>query len=110
MQVRTTLGPVTVLSISGDIDSVTSGELVKQANEVLSGGHTKLVLDLGGVDFISSGGLVAMQTIAGQAATRGGKMVICCVDKHVAQVLRITAFDKILSVYPDVAAAKASFE
>jgi anti-anti-sigma factor len=68
------------------------------------------VLDLTGVDYISSGGLIALQTITGRVATQGGKAVLCCVGKQVAQVLKISGFDQRLSIFPDVAAAKASFE
>lgn len=110
MEVTTTLGPVSVLSVSGYIDGATFRQLVEEAGEVLSSTHVKLVLDLGGVDYVSSGGLVALQTIAGQAASRDGKMVLCCVGKQVSEVLRMTGLDKILDIYPDLATAKASFD
>ena len=110
MQITTTLGPVTVLSISGSIDSATFFDLVKEADETLSTGHARLVLDLSAVDFVSSGGLKALQTIAIRAVSHDGKMVLSCVGKEVSEVLSTTGFDKILDIFPDVAAAKASFD
>jgi anti-sigma B factor antagonist len=83
---------------------------VKQANEVLSGGHTKLVLDLGGVDFISSGGLLALQTIAVRAVSHDGRAVLACVGEPVMKILGTTGLDKKLDIFPDVASAKACFE
>ena len=109
MDVTTTLGPVTVLSVSGDIDAATFPELVKAADEALNTGHARLVLDLGGVDFVSSGGLIALQTIAGRAASHDGKMVLCCVGSRVADVLGMTGFDRVLDIFPDVASAQATF-
>jgi serine/threonine-protein kinase RsbW len=109
MQVKTTIGPVTVLSVTGYVDAATFPQLISEAAQVLDKGHVNLVLDLGGVDYISSGGLIALQTIAGRAASRGGKAVLCCVREQVAKVLKISGFDQRLSIFPDVAAAMASF-
>jgi anti-sigma B factor antagonist len=110
MDVRTSLGPVTVLSVSGDIDAETFPQLVSEADKVLEAGHVHLVLDLSGVAYISSGGLIALQAITSRAAARGGKAVLCCVGRQVAQVLKISGFDQRLAILPDVAAAKWSFE
>jgi|MudIll2142460700_1097286.scaffolds.fasta_scaffold1824717_1 anti-anti-sigma factor len=110
MQITKTLGPVTVLSISGSIDSTTFFDFIKEAEEVIKSGHARLVVDLGDVDFVSSGGLKALQTIAIRAVSHDGKMVLSCVGKEVSEVLSTTGFDKILDIFPDVAAAKASFD
>jgi anti-anti-sigma factor len=64
MEVTATLGPVTLLSVSGDIDAATFPELVDEAGKALDAGHASLVVDLSGVDYVGSGGLVALQTIA----------------------------------------------
>jgi anti-anti-sigma factor len=110
MQITTTLGPVTVLSVSGSIDSTTFFDFIQEAEEVVKGGHAKLVVDLSAVDFVSSGGLVALQTIATRAVSHEGKMVLCCVSQEVLEVLSATGFDKMLDIFPTLAAAKASFE
>jgi anti-sigma B factor antagonist len=110
MQVTTALGPVTVLSVSGSIDSATYFDLLKEAEGLLKAGNVNLVLDLSAVDFVSSGGLVAFQTIAIRAVSHEGKMVLCCVGEQVSMVLSATGFDKMLDIFPDVAAAKASFD
>jgi anti-anti-sigma factor len=57
----------------------------------MSTGHGRLVLDLSAVDYISSAGLAALQTIAGRAASHDGKMVLCCVAKQVSRMSVSTA-------------------
>ena len=109
MRIRTTTGSVTVLTVTGDIDAATFPQLISKADQVLGQGHANLVLNLRGVNYISSGGLIALQTIVGRAATHGGKAVLCCLREQVAKVLKISGFDQRLSIFPDVAAAKASF-
>ena len=110
MQVTTTLGPVTVISISGSIDSASFFQLIQEADATLNSGHANLIVDLGDVDFVSSGGLVALQTIAVRAVSHDGKMVLCCVSQPVLKILSTTGLDKKLDIFPDLAAAKASFE
>ena len=109
MEVTTTLGPVSILSVRGSIDSATFRELVERTDQVLNKGHVNLVLDLHEVNYVSSAGLVALQTIVGHAAGRGGKAVMSGITPRVSQVLEVTGFDKHFNIFPDVAAAQASF-
>jgi anti-anti-sigma factor len=108
MQITTTIGPVTVLEVTGDIDSETFSHLIEEAGQRIEAGQVRLVLDLSGVNYISSGGLVALQTILGRAVARGGNMVLCGITPRVRKVLEITGFDQRLSIFPDRAAAMAS--
>ena len=110
MQIATTIGPVTVLSVSGRIDAQTFSQLMGEADQRLEEGRTRLVLDLSGVDYVSSRGLIALQTITARAAARGGKAVLCGVEARVMQVLEMTGLHQRLGIFPDRAAATASFE
>jgi anti-sigma B factor antagonist len=110
MQVTATFGPVTLLSVQGNVDSSTFRELVEKAEQVIKQGYPKLVLDLHEVNYVSSAGLMALQTIAGAANDNGGKMVVSGLNKQVQHVMELAGFDKILSIFSDAAAAQASFE
>ena len=110
MQVSTIIGPVTVLTVQGNVDSSTFRELIDSGEQVITQGHSNLVIDLHGVNYISSAGLMALQTIAGKANGSGGKMAIAGLNKQVQHVMELAGFDKILSIFGDVAAAQASFE
>ena len=46
----------TVVSITGSVDALTAGELTDLKLENIDSRHIRLVVDLGGVDFISSAG------------------------------------------------------
>jgi anti-anti-sigma factor len=83
--------------------------LIEKAGPVVAQGYKNLVLDLQQVNYVSSGGLVAFQNIAGKATGAGGKLVIAALSKNVAKVFELSGFDKIIPVYPDLAAARASF-
>src|SRR3989304_4899984 len=109
MQITATIGPVTVLAVTGDIDAETFPQLTGEVDTRLNAGQVRLVLDLSGVTYVSSAGLVALQTITGRAAAYGGKAVLCGINPHVRKVFEMTGFHQILSIFPDRAAAAASF-
>ena len=109
MEIIETLGPVSILSVKGNLDSNTFIQLMDRADGVLSKGHANLILDLQGVNYLSSGGLVALQTIIGRAVGAGGKAVLCSVTPRVEQVIEATGLTKVLTSFPDLAAAQASF-
>ena len=58
MEIRTAdESGVTVMSVSGRLDSVTSGALSTEVKNRIAAGWTWLVLDLSALDYISSAGL-----------------------------------------------------
>ena len=109
MDVTITAGDVTVLSIKGDIDSSTFRALTEKANPILAQGYKNLIMDLSQVNYVSSAGLVAFQTISGKAVGMGGKLVFAGLVPSVAKVFEMSGFNTMLRVYPDLASAKASF-
>lgn len=56
--------PVTILRTEGDIDHSCFQALIDTAAELYAAGMRDLLLDLGGTHFMSSSGLVALQSIA----------------------------------------------
>ncbi len=56
--------PVSIIRISGQLDSQTYKELIAKANEVIGAGAENILLDLAGLKYISSAGLIALHTIA----------------------------------------------
>ncbi len=56
--------PVTVLGIQGDVDGSTYMALIEKAQELCRAGTHDLLIDLTGVPYLSSAGLVALHNIA----------------------------------------------
>jgi anti-anti-sigma factor len=56
--------PVTVVRTEGDLDGKTFQSLIDKALELCDAGSRHLLLDLSGTEYISSAGLVALQSIA----------------------------------------------
>lgn len=107
--------PETVLSMSaekfencrlikaqGRVDFSTAPQfleaLKKEAAAVGEGGG--LVVDLSGLDLITSAGLRALMLIKQQLAGSHGRLVVSGVAGTVAEVIRIARFDTLLTLTP----------
>ena len=64
-----------------------------------------LVLDFGGVEYISSVGLRVLMLAARQARTQGGRIAIAALQPIVREVFEISRFHLVLPVFDNVDAA-----
>ena len=97
------------VSISGTVDSGTAAALAASLRAHAENVGSRLVADLAGVDYMSSAGLRALLETVKEARQRGGDLRLASVQANVLRVLDLSGFTKILKVFPDVAAATASF-
>ncbi len=65
--------PVSVIQPHGDVDASNYTELIRKVEELFKGGAKDFLIDLNGVPFMSSAGLVALHSIA--VLLRGEKPV-----------------------------------
>lgn len=65
------------------------------------------IIDLSGLTYISSAGLRVLLVGAKSARAKGGKAVICSAPATIAEVLKMSGFDKVLPLLADSATAQA---
>jgi len=91
-------GNVMVLTLTGRMDYQTSptvqDELIGQVHKA----ERRLVLDLSGTDYVSSAGLRVLLAVAKLIDQEGGKFVLCALCEAVMEVLKISAFDRLLAI------------
>jgi len=99
---------IAVVDVAGEMDYANAGELTAVMSEVLDAGHPDVVLDLGRLHFVDSGGLGAI--VAAWKATRaaGGSLQLARARNHLLQMLRLTGLIKVFVVHPTLAACFAS--
>lgn len=95
------LGKVNVVSATGRID-VTSAQQFHEAidphlEECVTQG-VALLMDLGGVDYISSAGLRELLIAAKRIGGSKGRMRVCRLQPMVKEVMRISRFDLVLDI------------
>lgn len=94
---QTKEGNVIVVCPVGRIDSSTAMELERACDDHLAGDTTRLLLDLGQVDYVSSAGLRVFLVVGKKAQRAGGRLALCCLTPMVREILAIAGFDRILT-------------
>jgi anti-anti-sigma factor len=100
---------VTVVAISGSVDSLTADTLADAFSTQLKQDRVRLVADLSQVLYTSSAGLRTLLSTMKDARRRGGDFRLASVQPPVLRVLELSGFTGILNLFPDVDAAVASF-
>jgi anti-sigma B factor antagonist len=110
MQLRTEVSELagwTVVSLYGELDVATAPSLREQLIELVNDGHTQLVLDLDGIDFLDSTGLGTLIGALRRARTQGGDLRLVCTETRVTRLFEITGLDKAVPLLPSLDAAVA---
>lgn len=102
--------PVSVLRVSGDLDSKSYPELESKAGALIAGGKGRMALDLSGVTFMGSAGLRAMHGIANQlkGAGGGGQLMLVNPSEAAARVMKTLGFDQFFDIHKSLDEALAS--
>ena len=96
MKLNTTFEEKTcTLAVEGSIDALTAPEL-EQAVQAAAGQCDKMILDMSGVDYISSAGL---RVVVGANHTVGkGNLTLRGLSPNVYEIFRMTGFTKYLTI------------
>lgn len=87
------------LSISGRLDAVTSLEADKMFNEIVTAGNDKLLIELSGLEYISSAGLRVLLVVAKKIQQKGGRIALICMTPNVKEVFEISGFSSIFKIF-----------
>lgn len=85
-----------IIEVVGRLDTTTAPSLDKAINEDIEGA-TKLVLDLKGLEYVSSAGLRVLLA-AQKKMQKAGGMVLTGVCEEVMEVFEMTGFADILTI------------
>jgi anti-sigma B factor antagonist len=91
-------GDVHVVSVAGELDLHTTGDLSAELDDVIRRAPRSIVVDLGGVTFLDSTALAALAAAARRAHTVGARLVVVTDDPHTTKIFRITALDRMIDV------------
>ena len=68
----------------------------------------RIVVDLSGLEYVSSAGLRCFMLAARQAGAQGGKIVLAALRPVVAEIFQISRFDMVFELHPSVREALAA--
>ena len=93
---KTKIGKVARFRIKGRISSSTSVRFARELNSALSMGDNEMILDMSGVQFLSSLGIRTILSTYKQCVATGGKLQITNPPPNVVNVLGIAALNTML--------------
>lgn len=99
----------TVIKVTGSVDALTATELSKVLTNQVSEGHVNLVVNLTGVEFMSSAGLRTLLGAVKESRSNGGDLRITSTNPGIDKVLKMSGFHNIAKVFPSQAEAVSSF-
>lgn len=100
-------GDWSVVRVGGEIDLATAPTLRERLASVIEGGDHRLVIDLGGVDFIDSTGLGSLIGALKRIRSHDGELRLVCDEPRILKVFEITGLDRVFEISPDLEAAVA---
>lgn len=98
MKIAIENGKETVISLSGQLDTLTSVDLEKEVMPVLKGDAQEVILDGAELTYISSAGLRLLLTLQKGMKAKGGTFRLRNIQKGIMDIFNITGFSSILTI------------
>lgn len=101
---------VIVLQPQGRIDGATSSSFEEQCMLHIGAGAQHVVIDLSGIDYVSSAGLRALLITAKKTKSTGGALTLCSAHGSVKEVISLSGFDSLLGAHETTSDAIAALK
>ncbi|MFH1737877.1 MAG: STAS domain-containing protein [bacterium] len=100
-------GVFMVIKVKGRLDSVTAPELDRECVKSIEQGETRLILDLGELDYLSSAGLRVILSTAKKLKSSQGTLSLCSLQEMVSEVFSVAGFSSFLPIFGSLEEALA---
>ncbi|HKZ22346.1 MAG TPA: STAS domain-containing protein [candidate division Zixibacteria bacterium] len=100
---------VVKIRVDGVLDTLTSPELEKVMNSLVAQKRYKIIIDLGGVDYISSAGWGIFISHLKEIRENRGDLKLTRMLPQVSEIFELLEFDSILKTYPTLENARFDF-
>ena len=95
-----------ILKPVGRLDGTTVASFENTTLSLIKAEHPTVILDMSGVDYLSSAGLRSLLIIAKQIKSIGGSASLCELRGNVAEVIAVSGFDTIFRIFANITQAK----
>lgn len=104
----TTMDQAVAMKATGRMDAVTAPAFEQECLRLREEGNTKVIVDLSGLEYISSAGLRVILGAGKALKKEGGILVFCGMSAMVKEVFEISGFSTIFSVHDTMEEALAA--
>ncbi|MDH7510617.1 MAG: STAS domain-containing protein [Methanolinea sp.] len=100
---------VDIILFSGRMDANSSPEGENAIQSLIRSGRTKIVVNVSGLSYISSSGLRVLLAGLKQVRQAGGDLRLSCLQPQVRDVITMTGFNRIFTIFEKEDEAVGSF-
>ena len=90
-----------VVVLTDSLDETVKEDLESTLARALQDSPAGILLDMAGVEFVSSAGLGVFTTIRAQAQAAAKQIVLCSIQPAVYKTLKLCIFDQLFPIYDD---------
>ena len=101
---------VTIVSFNGALNARSAEEAKQIFRDLVEQGVNQVIVDLQEVPFIDSSGLAALVSGLKTLNEKEGSLKLASLQSQADLLFRLTMFDKVFEIYPDVDSATQSFD
>jgi stage II sporulation protein AA (anti-sigma F factor antagonist) len=102
-------GDVLVAALAGELDGFTAADVESQFTRLIDGGERRLVVDLAGVEYISSVGLGMLVVVHKKLRAAGGHFKFCNARPTIQELFKVSGLLQLLDFKATKEEAIASF-
>ncbi|WP_298067809.1 STAS domain-containing protein [uncultured Mailhella sp.] len=99
---------ISVIKVSGRMDATTTPQFNEECQKLLSAGTGRFIIDLSGLEYISSAGLRGILVMGKACKASGSSLAFCSMQAMVADMFKLSGFTSILNVYASLDEALAA--
>lgn len=96
---------ITIIALEGRMDAGNANEFDEAFGAVLEKKPACLVINLVGLEYISSAGLRSVLTLIKAAKAEGAALKFCAMQPMVAEVFKVSGFSTMLAIFDTLDAA-----
>ena len=101
------VGSVAIMTLPAEIDLANAEQVREDLLSAVAQGASQVIADMTATTFCDSAGITALVRVVRQATAHGSGLRLAASAPTVTRVLALTGIDRLIGVYPSVAAALA---
>ena len=90
---------IPILNVAGEIDIYTAPRFKEAITEMITQGHTNILIDMAGVDFMDSSGFGTLLSATKPLRPVAGSLSLCGCNEAITRMLEITRLNTLFRVF-----------
>ena len=93
---------IVFIAIKGRLDADSSPEAEKVVKDVLKGQTSRILFNLGALEYLSSAGLRVLLSASKEMRRKEGKIVLCALNEFVKEIFEVSGFQSLIPIADSV--------